>query len=252
MEREVKEFIRLRKEKESIELRIKVLKEKGKETDELEKRLEEINDKMSIDVDEKLLELIPEIKKLNELNKEIDSLPSFEIVNALKEREGPIWEKIMERRRLWERVMFMLDEIAHFIAIVSNLGDDDLEIVERILQNGGIEEPVESESADEIAKAIRMLGIPGKVDEGVLKKGDEERKVLVIYNGKRYWMNETKAKEFEDLVRELESTGLKIQVKNAERQVKKLTEGEEKEFEDLQSKYLELLKKRDALLKEIG
>ncbi len=251
MEREVKEFLKLKKEKESIELRIKVLKYQGKDVSELEEQLAKIDEKMSIEVDERLFNLIPEIKELSKLNNEIDSLPPFEIINALKERQGIIWEKIMKRRELWERVMFMLDEIAHFIALVKNFEDEDLEIVERILQNGRVNEPIETEHADEIAKAIRMLGIPSKVENGTLKEGEEEKKVLVIHNGKKYWMNETKAKEFGDLVRELESIGLKIQVKNAERQVKRLSEGEEKEFEDLQSKYLELLKKRDAILKEI-
>ncbi len=44
----------------------------------------------------------------------------------------------------------------------------------------------------------------------------------------------------------------KIQLWNAQRQIKKFTEKEEQDFELLQKEYLEILKEKDSILEKFG
>jgi hypothetical protein len=47
----------------------------------------------------------------------------------------------------------------------------------------------------------------------------------------------------------MQQVNVKIQLKNAERQIRQFGEAEEKEFDELQKKYLELIKQKDEILK---
>ena len=66
-----------------------------------------------------------------------------------------------------------------------------------------------------------------------------------------FWVEKGKADEFKTLLDELNSVKRKIQLLNAERHIREFDEKEEEEFKSIQSRYLELLKKRDELLNPI-
>jgi hypothetical protein len=73
---------------------------------------------------------------------------------------------------------------------------------------------------------------------------------VLLQDNKRVWIVEPKQEVFMEVEEKLKTVSTKIQLKNAERQVKVFNEKEEKEFGEIQNEYLRLLKSRDEILDE--
>ncbi len=227
-------YLKERKRKESLMFKIKLMRSKGQDVEALEKELE------SIQVPNLDLSFIPEIEKINKLTQEIDLYPPYDIINAIKEKKGVLWDKIKERNILWERVLYLENEIAYLVSLIK---EDMYEKIGKFLK-GELEE---LEGDEKLLRALEGLGLALKLEDGKIKRDESrEDKLIVIYEGKKYWMEKNKAKEFEELLNKLDRISLEIQMKNAKRQIKADTN--DNEFEKLQKEYLELIKKRDEML----
>jgi hypothetical protein len=72
---------------------------------------------------------------------------------------------------------------------------------------------------------------------------------IVDVSGNRIWVSNDLKPKFDENVVLMQQVNVKIQLKNAERQIRQFGEAEEKEFDELQKKYLELIKQKDEILK---
>ena len=107
--------------------------------------------------------------------------------------------------------------------------------------------------AKNIAKALTRIGIRTKSNEGMIEKdGDELEEVRFTIDGTPIWVPKEKADEIRNFIKQLNDTSIKVQVKNAEKQVKKFSKEEEEAFDQLQIKYLELIKRKKDIVSMYG
>ncbi|RME79765.1 MAG: hypothetical protein D6769_01390, partial [Methanobacteriota archaeon] len=119
------------------------------------------------------------------------------------------------------------------------------ESISSIINKGKVEE--ELEEPQEVSIMLKTLGINHTYD-GKIRPTEPYK---VIDNGSSLlFLEPSKARELEELDKELDKVGSRIQVLNAQRQIRELSEEDEKNYEDLQKKYIELSKKREIILQQ--
>jgi hypothetical protein len=117
------------------------------------------------------------------------------------------------------------------------------------------QELLDSIRAKRSVKAMRFTGNMPAVNAlltifsrlGLYSDSTEKRYVV---QRTTIWLGKKEAGEMDSIMKELELIEPKLQWKNAQRQIKILTDEEEKEFAEIQKRYLELLNMRDALVVE--
>ncbi len=134
---------------------------------------------------------------------------------------------------------------------------EELNIEEQIkesLYNGKITENLleaideeNKEKAFALHEPLIKLKVGVEKSEEGLKSSIPFEPAIHPFNSKLYWMKSYKKEELNKLLKEMEVVSSKIQLLNAKRQLNSFSEEEEKEFEDLQHKYLELRNKINDL-----
>lgn len=196
--------------------------------------------------------------KISDLQSKLSNFSIEEQAKALKSRYGETFDILRERSQYLKENLENKESIAKLLIILSSV--KDMETRDRfaeILENGKVQESVPVEGCDsETIKVIvilfNRLGISCSVSEDgtqvLAGRGEEHEKLFVISN-RKVWVAQDVAEKLSTNLSNIEKISPPLQWKNAQRQIKELTEDEEKEFADLQRKYLDLLKEQDELLK---
>jgi len=197
---------------------------------------------------------VPMEAEIERLNAKLKEFNEEEIDRALRTKTGEAWKILSARGNIIKRNVELKEEIGKLIDDVNKLKKKE-KVIE-IIRNGEIKEEVKTESEKSalvarIAKRMGRLGINAIFRNKKLIKGKpDEEEVMIRVGNDVVWVPEKEAENVLLNEKKLESVSVKIQIKNAERQIRKFSEEEEKEFEELQKEYLELLKKREAYVKK--
>ncbi len=198
----------------------------------------------------------PNEKRLAEFKANLAKYGVAEIANAMERKEGELYTLLEKRGRLLKKNYERRKEIAALVEFVNSMPSKSREEISERIREGkiGILD-ASTLSENERMKLFRLLnraGIPCFVEAHKLvsesKKGISWAETRVTLNGSGVWTEPDEEAEIAKFGEELANTGNLIQVTNAERQVRKFSADEEKQFRELQKKYLGLLRKRDALL----
>lgn len=201
----------------------------------------------------------PNQAKIEELSDIAAGCSKDEIRNALQNRTGPTYELLMERARVMKANGENKLEIAKLHLAMTSLGKEERDAVAAALRTGALDAPLKVDTAEaatrkKLALFMRRCGIACRLSGTSLiadsDAADEEVRVALA-NGIVWLSEEAKEKLAQNLDRMGAISG-RVQLKNAERQVRTFSENEEKEFEELQHQYLELLKEQDELLREFN
>ncbi len=216
----------------------------GREIERIEKMLKENN----------YVFFVPMEAELERFGEKLKNFKEEEIDRALRTRSGEAWDILSARGSIIKRNVEFKEEIGKLIDDVNKLKKKERVI--EIIKNGGIKEDVKTdgEKSQIVAKIAKRMGRLGMnvifKNKKLIKGKPDEEEVMIRVGNDVIWVPEKEAENVLLNEKKLESVSVKIQVKNAERQIRKFSEEEEKEFEELQKEYLELLKKREAYVKK--
>ncbi len=194
---------------------------------------------------------VPFQGKLEVLQKKIDANPQDELDMALRGRSGELYEMLRERGRIIKRNVEARNEIGKLVLLARPLYPGLCSKIADAVKEGKVPD-VEAQSlgvrAERIVIALNRMGIACKVSEGKLVPSEEPwGEAKVFLNNGHIWIPRESLEKFNQNEIELEQVGIRLQVKNAERQVKDFSEEEMKEFEGLQNTYIGLLRVRKDL-----
>ncbi len=162
---------------------------------------------------------------------------------AIENRSGRVFEAVKKRLQLMKKNLELKDELAKILAFLPSCTDAVLR--EKVLRSikSGRQLEVELDLTDEktkyLADLLFRLG---------LCQFSKQKKYVVLRD--IVWLEGEEAKKMEQVLAELADLEPSLQWKNAQRQIKSFSEDEEKEFAEVQRKYLELLKLRDQLVED--
>lgn len=196
--------------------------------------------------------VVPNEAKINELTEKINEENHDSFVMAIKSKSGPLYEVIAERGALMKKNFESRDEIGKINVFIHKLDASTKKSVREAVSSGtfygtdlsGIKE---EKTKIRLCKIMRRLGISGLESEEVNSLGEE---VEINLGGSKVWVSPKLVEDVKKNFDSIQSLNAKIQLKNAERQIRTFNEEEEKEFAKIQSDYLALLKSQDTLLKD--
>ena len=191
---------------------------------------------------------VPFQKKLEELQAQIGEKPQDELDMALRGRSGELYDMLRERGKILKRNVEARNEIGKLVLLSRALYPGLCSKIADAVKEGRVPD-VEAQSLgvrlERIVLALNRMGIPCKVGEGKLVSSEEPwGEAKVFMNNGHIWIPKDSLERFNRNEIELEQVGIRLQVKNAERQVREFGEAETKEFEDLQNRYIGLLRVR--------
>ncbi len=194
--------------------------------------------------------VVPNQKLIDEYSELISRLPREEVQEAIRTKRGDIYSYLSERGKLMKRNIENKNEIGKLNVLISASGEKTAESLRNTIYTGEAEgEELTGENISRIVKLLNRVGIRCKHSEGRLVKSPEdhnERRVVV--NNEYFWVPEEKLDSFTENEKLLASVSVKLQVKNAELQAITFNDEQQREFQELQAKYMELLKNRREVI----
>jgi uncharacterized membrane protein YgaE (UPF0421/DUF939 family) len=105
-----------------------------------------------------------------------------------------------------------------------------------------------------LARFLRRCGIVCRAEGKDIRPAEEpdELEIRMEISNRLVWVSEAAKWQLEENLKRINDLNSHIQLKNAERQIKRFSDAEEEQFADLQRRYLELLKQQDELLREFN
>lgn len=202
----------------------------------------------------KVVLALPNQQKIEEYTELISRLPKDEVQAAIKSKTGDAYAYLSERGKLIKRNIETKNEIGKLNILMANASPEARECVREALIKG---EPGEREAnlgdehGEKIVRLLNRVGIRCKYSEGKLVKSAEELgESRVVANNEYFWIPSGKLGPFTENEKLLATVSVKLQVKNAEMQAITFNEEQQKEFQELQTQYLDLLKSRKEIIGE--
>lgn len=196
--------------------------------------------------------VLPDQNKLDELNKELSSLGKEELYELMESKQGEEYNLLKERGELLKQVFENREEIAGLNIMINDLSSKEKKQFLSILRDRSKFSEESFLKLKDEKKRKKLMKLFSRL--GFSVSGDyidsEEKKIYVC--SKPIWVPVTMLKKIEDLNKNLTELSKKIQLLNAQKQIKVFSENEEKEFESVQTKYLSLLKEQDSILHDFG
>jgi len=194
---------------------------------------------------------VPFQKRLDELQAKICTHDDEDVAAAMRAKDGELYQMLREKGAILKKNMEARNEIGKIILMVQTAYPALRAKVVEAVKEGKAPEMEAAElagKAEKIVASLNRIGISCRLKEGRIAPSEEpwgEAKVLL--NNAHIWIPRENFDRFVQNETEMELVGIKLQVKNAEKQVKTFDEGEMKVFKDLQARYIDLLKVRKDL-----
>ena len=200
----------------------------------------------------------PNHERIQELSSMIEQFSADQIKDALRKKEGEVYEIIGRRGNIIRANFENRHEIAKLNVLLGKLNNDEKEEIVNAVKTGSIEDPIKvgslvEDERTELARYVNRCGISCSL-EGDEVTGDEpdEKEVSVTIGEKRFWVSSGAAEKIGETLKKIEQLGCKLQVNYAKRHVVQFNEEQEQEYNEMQKEYIELLKVKDELLKDIS
>ncbi|MCD6549142.1 hypothetical protein J7K41_00300 [Candidatus Micrarchaeota archaeon] len=199
-------------------------------------------------------------KEIEELNTIIKEYTTEDIITAARTKQGKLYELLKRRSELSKDNLERKEEIAQLTLLLTTMPLEIADKIKTFVESDGTSSDtldlhgVSENKIEDIVKLLNRLGI------GVRRKDDDrfvlikdenaaEREVARFINGRKVWIDAGSADELDRLNREIESVTNRIQAFTMKKQIRPLTEEELGNFAELQKRYVELVTKREELIK---
>jgi len=201
---------------------------------------------------------LPNQKKLDEFAASLSTYTPEQMKEALASRSGKAYETLQERGAIVKQNYENRVEIAKLMMEMQKLTADERAGLSGAISDGNVTESILLSSSDDagrvrIARFMRRCGIACMASGKDIVAGEDGwNEVRLIISNRAVWVREDVRAKLEDNLKKTQGVSMKVQLRNAERQVLVFDETQEKDFETLQKEYLELLKEQDELLKDFN
>jgi|GEM_PF-835892 len=258
--REIGAYIELKKRVAEEEYKLTYIKNTAGDheplIEEIEEGLQENRAKMKIiegKLEARRIELVvPNQERIEEYTELISRLPKEEVNTAIKSKSGDAYIYLAERGKLIKRNIETKNEIGKINILLASASPEVTACVREALVEG---EPGEAEASfgdgqgKTLIALLNRVGIRCKSSEGKLVKDQEDLgESRVVVNNEYFWIPKDKLATFTENEKVMATVSVKLQVKNAEMQAITFNEAQQKEFQELQTKYMELLKCRREII----
>ncbi len=203
------------------------------------------------------LEIVyPMQDKIDDTTKMLEDFTPEQIKKGLRSKSGQAYELLRSRGKIVKANYENRLEIAKLCVMLAKLDDDEKEEVKKAIRLGSFENSLKVASVDEeerrkLARFLCRCGITCSINEDELSPDEpEEEEVSVKIENTKVWVGKGLSVELEKNLKKMNELGSQLQVSNAKRHIMEFNEEEEKIYTSRQQEYLDLLKKRDELLKD--
>ncbi|MFH1785704.1 MAG: hypothetical protein ABH842_04715 [Candidatus Micrarchaeota archaeon] len=203
------------------------------------------------------IELIyPHQRKLDALAKVLSGFTKEEIKDSIKTKEGKAYDILQERGVIVKTNYENRFEIAKLCLIAAKMNTEERKAVLDVIAAGCLAKPLKVESITEtdkkkLVQIMKRCGLGlADFEKDYMPTQTVENEVKVEISNRTVWINPKALIEIQENLKRISEINAKIQLKNAERQIRIFGDEEEGHFSTLQKDYLGLLKQQDELLKE--
>ena len=258
--REIGAYIELKKKVAEEEYKLNYIKNTAGDhstlIEEIEDDLRENRSKMKIiegKMEARRVEIVvPNQTLIEEYSELISRLPREEVATAIRTKSGDTYTYLAERGKLIKRNIETKNEIGKLNILLANASPEVKECIHETLKSGKPSEKEANLNDDAGQKMVRLLnrmGIRCKASgEKLEKHSDDIAESRVVVNNEYFWIPKDKMGGFTENEKLLASVSVKLQVKNAEMQAITFNEAQQKEFQELQTQYMDLLKGRREVI----
>lgn len=249
-------FIECNKKRAELEFRMALKDEEAKkEFLEIDKKQKEMQKTFQ---NSELTVVMPYEYIIRKLTDELKTANHEAIAESLRVKKGPLYEILAERGTMLKKNFENRFEIAKINLLILQFPCTIKVALQEILRAGKIDGNIgctDEKKKELLCRLLYRIGIPVSYTPHTLTapighaNGVE---IPVLLQNKRVWITEEKRDVVADLEKKLHNVSTKIQLRNAERQVKIFTQAEENDFSELQNEYLFLLKNLDAVLDDFN
>lgn len=201
--------------------------------------------------------IYPNYGRILELSSMIGQFSADQIKDALRKKDGEIYDIIGSRGRILKANFHNRREIARLNIILQKLDGGEKECLEDAVKSGAIESPVRIASLIEnerkkLARYMNRCGIACSLNgEEIIGEEPEEKEVGLTIGRQRIWLNTEDAEKIRETIGRIEQLGCQLQVNYAKKHVVSFNEKQEEEYNAMQKEYIELLKIKDEILGKV-
>jgi hypothetical protein len=255
--KDVVNFLELGKKRAELSFRIEISKDEDKaQYSEKLKSIQEGLDVLSERLEKAGITIpTPFESRIASLNESLSEVSATQIHDAMKNREGELFQKLAQRGAITKKNFENRENIAKLSLLLPKIEKDVREKILDSIKHGSIQDAIpmlntNQNISSKIAAILGRIGLKCRIEEGSLIASQEANEVEVEVQNKKVWVAHGLHEKLNKNKESLYNISSKIQLKNAVRQIKQFTEEEEKEFAAMQNEYLKLLKEQDELLKD--
>jgi len=205
------------------------------------------------------IELVaPNQRRLDELAKAVSEFPPDALREGMKVRDGRAYQTLKDRGMIVKQNFENRFEIAKLSILAAKMEAGERKALLGVVTSGALAQTIKAASLSEderkrLARILRRCGILCAASEDSIAPAMDafpEREFRLEMSNRPVWVSEGSKPVLEENLRRIQALNAKIQLKNAERQVKIFSQTEEDDFATLQREYLDLLKQQDDILKD--
>jgi len=258
--REIGAYIELKKKVAEEEYKLNYIKNTAGDHETLIEEIEEdlMDNKAKMKIIEGKLEgrrielVVPNQERIEEYTELLSRLPKEEVNAAIRNKSGDAYIYLVERGKLIKRNIETKNEIGKINVLLANASPEVTACIREALIKGEPGEAPASFGAEQAKALIALLnrvGIRCKESEGnLVKNQDDMGESRVVVNNDYFWIPSDKVDTFTENEKVMAVVSVKLQVKNAEMQAITFNEAQQKEFQELQTRYMDLLKCRKEII----
>ena len=198
--------------------------------------------------------ILPFKSRLDQLDAEISQKEPKEMDEALKAKEGALFTLLSEKGAIIRSNVEHRLEIGKLAFLLPQFPKEQRDRLRGMVEAGKAEEmpiPNNEKKSKMLIAVLNRLGLGCRLEAGTLTPTQEDwEEGKVQLNNEYIWLDKTRLPAFAQNEKSIMEISTKLQVKNAERQVRDFGEEEMNEFNDLQSTYLTLLNMRKDLAQD--
>lgn len=258
--RDLARLIELNKKKAELEFQSRVL---GQKPDGELRRVSAVAGEFADKAKAAGVRLVyPNQERLDCYAKDLEAFPADALREGLKVRDGRAYQTLKERGMIVKKNYENRAEIAKLLILIARMNNDEGDALAAAIASGVVNAPMKASSLDgpsreKLARFLRRCGIMCAVSGDGLAPADgaddsDGKEIRVEMPNRWVWVSEGSKERLEENLKRMNDLNARIQLKNAERQIKVFSDEEEEHFASLQKDYLGLLKEQDELLKEFN
>lgn len=202
--------------------------------------------------------ILPNDNRLRELGEALSTFSPQQLREAMTLRSSRAYELLLQRGEVVKQNQDNRLEIAKLAMTLSRMPSHDRDLLAAAVKSGSLGGTMRLEFTSEgivkdAARFLRRCGMGCRVlGRSLIADTQPPGEVRMEFANRSVWVSADVRGKLEENLAKIGQLTAGIQLKNAERQIKRFSEQEESEFEALQRQYLDLLKQQDELLREFN